>query len=122
MASEQRRRRVEHLMQRALAQIITREMDDPFLGMPTISAVEVSRDFSYARVYVSLFNSPDEAEGLAHLRKRAGRLRHRLGQVLDLRSLPELRFQLDETIERGQRLSRLIDEAVSGAKKDEEQE
>ena len=122
MASEQRRRRVEHLMQRALAQIITQELDDPALGMATVSAVEVSRDFSYARVYVSLFNSPDEAKGLAHLQKRAGRLRHRLGQVLDLRSLPALRFQLDKTVERGQRLSRLIDEAVAGAKKDEEQE
>ncbi len=125
MASEQRRARVEHQMQRAIAQLITRELSDPCLGMATISGVEVSRDYAYAKVYVSFLAAPDEEAALAYLQRHAKHLRHRLGQVLKMRSLPELRFRLDKTVERGQALSRLIDEAVGrsrGNDKDQDQE
>ncbi len=119
MPSEQRRRRVEHQMQRALAQLVTQEIYDPCLGMATVSAVEVSRDYAYARVFVSFYQAPDEDDALRYLQRHAGRLRHRLGQVLKLRSLPELRFCLDKTVERGQALSQLIDKAM-GRTRDED--
>ncbi len=119
MASEQRRARVEHQMQRAIAQLIARELSDPCLGMATISGVEVSRDYAYAKVYVSLLAAPDEEAALDYLQRHAKHLRHRLGQVLKMRSLPELRFRLDKTVERGQALSRLIDEAVGRSRGDD---
>ena len=110
-----RARRVGEQIQRDLAQIIQKELRDPRLGMITISAVDVSKDLAYAKVFVSLMNAKVERnEALEILEDSKGLLRHELAQGLRLRSVPELRFAYDDSMERGARMSALIDKARSG--------
>lgn len=110
-----RHRRVGEQMQRELAGLIQHELDDRRLGLVTVQAVEVSRDLSHAKVYVTALNAQESHEGVvARLREARSFLRHELGRRMALRSIPELHFVYDTSVERGSALSRLIDEAVAG--------
>jgi len=118
-----RTRRVGEQIQRELAQIIQRELKDPRLGMVTVSAVEVSRDLAYAKVYINTLNpEQDIDQTLQVLRRAAGFLRRELGHRMVMRIVPELRFVYDESIERGSRLTSLIEEAVSKDRKKSDSE
>ncbi len=109
-----RARRVGEQIQRELAVLIQREVKDPRLGMLTVSAVEVSRDLSLAKVFVTVFNEEhDMAKTLDVLNHAAGFLRHCLGKSMSLRSVPTLKFIYDASVSNGNRLSSLIDQAVS---------
>jgi ribosome-binding factor A len=104
--------RIADQIQRDLSETIRTELKDPRVGMVTITAVEVSRDLSHARVFVtSLAGAQAMEESLGALRHAAGFLRSRLAHTLSSRTVPELQFVYDESVERGVRLSRLIDEA-----------
>ncbi|HWK74359.1 MAG TPA: 30S ribosome-binding factor RbfA [Povalibacter sp.] len=106
-----RSRRVAQQIQRALSELIRREIRDPRLGMVTLTEVRVSSDLSYATVYYSVLNAkPEEAQAV--LESAAEILRGPLGRALGLRHAPELRFVVDELIESGARLSALINQAV----------
>ncbi len=106
-----RSRRVAQQIQRALSDLIRREIRDPRLGMVTLTEVRASSDLSYATVYYSVLNArPEEAHQV--LESAAEILRGPLGRALGLRHAPELRFVADELIEGGARLSALINKAV----------
>ena len=116
MADYSRTQRVADQIQRELASLIQLEMKDPRLGMVTVSAVDLSRDMSYADVFVTVLEQNDKVDReqtLAILSKGAGFLRGRLAHLIKLRIVPTLRFHYDESISRGQHLSALIDKAVS---------
>jgi ribosome-binding factor A len=100
-------------IQRDLAELIRRELKDPRVGLVTITSVEVSRDLAHATVFVSsLIDAVSHGDTVEALQHAAGFLRARLGHSLRVRQVPELHFVYDESVERGIRLSRLIDEAV----------
>lgn len=109
-----RSRRVGEQIQRELAELVQRELNDPRLGMVTISAVDVSRDLAVAKVYFTVLDSEHDVEqthkGLTHA---AGFLRRELGHRMKLRMVPELRFFYDSSVEHGSRLTALIDQAIS---------
>ena len=108
-----RSRRVAEQIQRELAVLIQQELKDPRLGMITISAVEVSKDMSNAKVFVTVFNEEqDRNNTLEALQHAAGFLQHELGRLMSLRIIPKLRFVYDESVVRGAELSALIDKAV----------
>ena len=110
----QRSRRVEEQIQRLLAELVRREVKDPRVGPVTITAVEVSRDLSHAKVYFLPFDARRSATEVgAALASAAGFLRVHLKKQLQMRHVPELRFVADETIERAARLSALINAAVA---------
>ncbi|MDT8387139.1 MAG: 30S ribosome-binding factor RbfA [Thiogranum sp.] len=116
-----RTRRVGEQLQRELAQLVRDEVDDPRLGMVSISGVEVSRDLSHAKVFFSTLGTQEEADAsLRVLQGAAGRLRHLLGQQIKMRNVPQLHFKQDQSIVEGARLSALIDKAVSGASRDQD--
>lgn len=107
-----RSRRVAQQIQRALSDLIRREIRDPRVGILTLTEVRMSPDLSYATVYYSVMNAkPEEAQEV--LLEAADMLRGPLGRALQLRHAPELRFVPDELIESGARLSALINKAVS---------
>ncbi|WP_297527883.1 30S ribosome-binding factor RbfA [Thiohalobacter sp.] len=109
-----RTRRVGEQLRRELSELIRDELKDPRLGMVTVSDVEVSRDLAHARVYVTVLGDQvARKESLAALRSAAGFLRRALGQRMKLRTVPELRFLYDESIEEGSRLDALIDAALA---------
>jgi ribosome-binding factor A len=108
-----RSQRVEEQIHRLLAELIRREVKDPRVGPVTITAVELSRDLTHAKVFFLPFDAKrPTAEVGAALASAAGFLRIQLKKHLKMRSAPELRFLPDESIERGVRLSALINAAV----------
>lgn len=106
-----RSQRVAQQLQRALSELIRREIRDPRLGMVTLTEVRMAGDLSYARVYYSVLGG-DEMKAQAILDAAAEGLRGPAGRALGLRHAPELRFVADELIRSGARLSALISKAV----------
>lgn len=109
-----RPQRVAEQLQRELAQMIQREVKDPRLGMVTVAAVDVSRDLSYATVWVTFLGRDTEEEinqALALLADASGFLRSLLGKRVHMRHTPTLRFKYDEAQARGREMSSLIKEA-----------
>jgi ribosome-binding factor A len=117
MANRQRLRRMADQIQRELSALLSTEVKDPRIGMVTITDVEVSPDLAHARVY---YTTLEEGEARAHthegLRRAAGFLRTALARRVRTHVVPEIRFEFDDSVERGARLSQLIDEAVSSDK------
>ena len=104
-----RPQRIGDLIQRELSDLLAREVRDPRVGMVTITSVDVSPDMSHAKVLFTVLNRKEVPEVLEGLGRAAGFLRSKLAKRVKLYSIPELRFQYDESIERADRLSRLID-------------
>ncbi|MFL2855520.1 MAG: 30S ribosome-binding factor RbfA [Pseudohongiellaceae bacterium] len=129
--------RVADQIQRELATLIQLEVKDPRVGMVSITGVDVSRDLAYAKIFVTVLNTlsddgevndstlsaPGELdkleieENLKALKKASGFLRTMLAKRLRIRSVPKLEFHYDGSIERGQQLSSLIDDALAADRK-----
>ncbi len=108
--------RLGDAIMRILALSIRNEIRDPRIGMVNINEVVVSRDLSYAKIYVTLVDRDSEQErneSVAVLNKASGFLRTLLAKELDIRTTPKLQFIFDETSTKGQALSHLIDKAVA---------
>ncbi len=103
--------RVAHQIQRALSELIRREVRDPRLGMVTLTEVQLSKDLAYAKIYYSVLGA-EKAVAQEVLEGAADMLRGPLGRALRLRHSPELRFVNDELIEKGAKLTALIQKAV----------
>jgi len=119
MSNPQRLRRVADQIQRELSGLLRTELKDPRVGMVTLTGVDVSPDLAHAKVFFTVLGDPaalDQTQ--AGLKRAAGFLRSQLGARLKLRTIPELRFVHDTSVERGIHLSQLIDAAIS-AKKEE---
>ncbi len=100
-------------MQRSLAGLLRRGVKDPRVGNVTITAVVLAPDLAIARIHFLPFAGTHDAdEVLAGLRSAAGFLRGELSRELKLRHVPRLEFQIDTELERAQRLTSLIDNAV----------
>ena len=113
MAGKARQQRIGAEMQRVLAELISREVRDPRVGMVTLTAVQVAPDLSVARVlFVPFGGQQDTAEVQEGLARASGYLRGEVGRRLSLRHAPRLELVFDESIERADRLTRLIDDAV----------
>jgi ribosome-binding factor A len=105
--------RIADQIQRELAEVIRAEMRDPRVGLVTLTGVELSRDQSHAKVFFTQLGAASDGEhALEGLARAAGFLRSELARRLTTRKVPELHFEYDTSVERGVRLSRLIDEAV----------
>ncbi|MCR5738156.1 MAG: 30S ribosome-binding factor RbfA [Eubacterium sp.] len=103
--------RINGEVQRELSTII-RELKDPRVGMmTTVTAVEVAPDLKTCKVFISVLGN-DEAkkETLEGLNSAKGFIRRELAHTINLRNTPEIRFILDESIEYGMKMSKLIDE------------
>jgi ribosome-binding factor A len=108
-------RRIESEMQRALAELIAREVKDPRIGAVTITAVRLAPDLSSARVFFTPFASSHPSEEvLAGLTRAGGFLRGEVGRRLHLRHAPRLDFALDDTAAHAAHLTGIIDRAVAG--------
>ena len=104
-------RRVSELVRRQVSQFILRELADEGLGILSVTAVDMSRDLQQATVFVSpLARGPDIDSILIVLEENAPAVRRDLAQSLHLRRVPHLTFRYDESVERGRRLTKMIDE------------
>jgi ribosome-binding factor A len=107
--------RVAEQVQRELAELLRTEVRDPRVHMVTLTAVEVARDYSHAKIYYTTLQGEDKAvqQGLEHA---SGFLRSQLAHAMKLRITPQLHFVYDASVERGAHLSQLIDQAVASDK------
>lgn len=116
MAKEySRTQRVADYLRRELAQQIQLEVRDPRVGMVTVNDVEVSRDLSHAKIFVTVMGkdtAEEAAESLEALNHAAGFLRSQISRQTQMRTTPRLHFVFDASIGRGAQLSALIDRAV----------
>ena len=110
-----REERVGSELQRELALILRDEVHDPRLSQVTVQEVRVVRDLSHARVFFTLMDRDQAKQTEKALNKAASFLRRRLGEVVKMRTIPQLHFEYDHSLENGMRLSSLIDRAVANA-------
>lgn len=110
-----RAQRIAEQIRHELADILRRELKDPRIHDVSFTAVELSSDLEHAKVWFTLLTG-EPAEVAAALKHASGFLRSELAQRMRLRTVPRLTFQYDQSIERGARLSKLIDEVVAGAR------
>jgi ribosome-binding factor A len=112
-----RTRRIGEQLRRDLAQLIRAEIQDPRMAMVSITAVDVTRDLSQAKVYVTILGDPAErAHIVGALNHASGMLRRELGRRMHIRTVPRMLFLYDEVVEKGAHLSSLISEVVAADK------
>jgi len=103
---------VADLIQRELSDLLRRDVRDPHVGMVTLTSVDVAPDLSHAKVFFTILNKAKQADTTKALQRAAGFLRSQLSHRMNMYTTPALRFVYDESVERGDRLSRLIDSVV----------
>jgi ribosome-binding factor A len=104
-------RRVNESIKEILGDAITTELKDPRIGFVTVTDVDTSPDLRAARVYVSVLGTEEERErSLAGLRSSHGFLQGKIASAMRMKRTPTLTFEYDDSVERGDRITRLLDE------------
>ena len=115
MTSE-RMRRVDEAVREVLSEAITVEIKDPRVGFVTVTAVDTSPDLRHARVYVSVLGDDKQRKlSLAGLRSAHGYLQRRVASELRLKNTPTLDFIYDDTLDRVERVTKLLGEEGGAA-------
>lgn len=103
-----RQDRISALLRRELATLIWKQIKDPRLGPVSVTDVEVSRDLSHAVVYLNTSDDDSMAGSLAVLKGASGFLRRELGKIMKTRTVPELHFKCDDSLQTGDRIEELL--------------
>jgi ribosome-binding factor A len=108
-------RRVDEAVRAVLSDAIAKDVQDPRVGFVTVTGVKTSPDLRHARVYVSVLGDEQTREdSLAGLRSAHGFLQGLIASELGLKHTPTLTFAYDESVDRGMRITRLLDEGADG--------
>ncbi|MFZ0043703.1 MAG: 30S ribosome-binding factor RbfA [Solirubrobacteraceae bacterium] len=111
-------RRVDEAMRAVLSDAIATDLKDPRVGFVTVTGIKTSPDLRHARVYVSVLGTEPEREAsLAGLRSAHGFLQRRVATELSLKHTPSLTFEYDDSVDRGMRISSLLQSTDSDADK-----
>src|SRR5687768_12372693 len=106
-----RMRRVNEVVREVISGAIATELQDPRIGFVTVTAVDTSPDLRSARVFVSVLGDEEERDAtLAGLRSSHGLLQAAIAAEVRLKRTPTLSFHYDETFERADRITRLLEE------------
>src|SRR5690554_6192665 len=111
-----RSERVAGQIRRDLATLLQQEVKDPKVGFISLSDVEVSRDLSHAKVFITVFEPDKAVTSIKALKRAAPFLRSRLAQMMRMRHVPELHFSHDDSVEQGSHIDQLIAKALSSDK------
>ncbi len=104
-----RANRVAEQMKKEMGEILTQKVKDPRIGFVTVTDVEISPDLQESKVFISIFGDEEEKEQtLVGLAKSKGFIRSEIGKRIRLRKVPEINFEIDETIEYGNKIERII--------------
>lgn len=114
-----RKEKLEELIKRKTADFILKEIKDPRVGFVSVTKVELSSDFSLAKVSVSVLGEPkDIRKSFEGLNSAAGYIQHYLGKEISIRHVPKIEFHLDSSISEGVRMVDLINN-LNGSAADE---
>lgn len=109
--------RVAQQIQRDVAELIRGELDHPKAKLITVTDVEVTRDYSHAKIFYTFLGDAEGAKEIAEMLEHAkGFLRSELARGISLYKMPELHFEYDHSVEYGVQLTSLINEATSQSK------
>lgn len=110
--------RISEEMKKEVSNIIQNELKDPRLPqMISVMSANVTKDLRYAKVYISVFGGEEEKKNaLSALKSAAGYIRREVGHRMQLRYTPEMQFELDNSIEHGAYITRLINDTMKGKK------
>ena len=98
------------MLHREICRLLFKEVKDPRLGFITVTGVEVSRDLKLAKVFYTLLGSPDQAqESSRALQRITPFIKKQLGKVLHMRSIPDISFRYDHSLEYGTKIDRILD-------------
>ena len=116
--------RINGEVQRELSNIIRGEIKDPRLNpLTSVVAVEVAPDLKTCKAYISVLGDEEsQAKTLAGLKSAEGFIRSKLAKTVNLRNTPEIRFVLDQSIEYGVKMSKMIDEVTKDIKSEDDAE
>lgn len=108
--------KIRKALMREVSDIIQREVKDPRIsGVVSVTDVEVSSDYKYAKVYISVYGSDEQREQtMEALEESSGRVRSAVGKRIRMRNTPEIEFRRDDSLERGSRITSLIDKISRG--------
>ena len=116
--------RINGEVQRELSNIIRGEIKDPRINpLTSVVAVEVAPDLKTCKAYISVLGDEEsQAKTLAGLKSAEGFIRSKLAKTVNLRNTPEIRFVLDQSIEYGVKMSKMIDEVTKDIKREDDAE
>lgn len=106
-----RTERVRELIKQEISKIIQKDIKDPRIGFVTVTDTEISSDLRYARTFISVYgNEKQKKSTMIGLERAVGYIRKEIGKRIRLKFTPEIKFEIDETIEKADKLSRLFSE------------
>lgn len=110
--SVQRLSRISEQVKKEISSIIMNEIKDPRVSsMCTVVSAEVTPDLKFAKVYVSIYGNEEEKKNsMKGLKNASGFIRKKLGENMELRYIPEIHFEIDESIEHGARINKLLNQ------------
>jgi len=103
-----RAQRVSDLLREEIAEIVMKKVKDPRLGFLTITGVTITDDLKIAKVYVSILKGEERETTLDILNSAKGFIRGEIGRRVRMKAIPSLEFRVDESIEHGERIDRLL--------------
>lgn len=116
----ERHKRVAQRLHEIIARLLLMELDDPRIQSVQITDVDVTPDLRYATVYYVMLDEREPSEEVqGGLDAALGFIKREIGKRLDLKYVPELTFEYDESVERGRRMEALIDDLETGTDTDE---
>ena len=109
--------RINEELKREISNIINYEVTNSNVtGMVSVTSVKITPDLRYARVYVSILNSKNVKQTLAGLKSSSGFIRSRVAEKVNLRVTPELIFELDDSMQYGQKIDTILKEIMKDIK------
>lgn len=109
----ERKSRVADHLKHELGRLLLSHSFDPRFKFVSITAIELSKDYAHATVYVTILNDSQVKDILIALNKAAGFFRRELAQRVNLRTTPQFHFQYDESIRRGEKITKLLSQKPS---------
>lgn len=101
--------KIDSILLREISVIISQEINDPKLGFPTVTEVDVSPDLNSAKVYVSfLGKNYKKRDGLDALRRSKGHIKSELAKRVRMRKIPDLTFVVDDTLDKADRIEEIL--------------
>ncbi|HXX57841.1 MAG TPA: 30S ribosome-binding factor RbfA [Thermodesulfovibrionales bacterium] len=110
MLPYKRSQRVSDLLREEIADIIMRKVKDPRLGFVTVTGVDITDDLKIAKVFVSILNEEEKETTMTILNAAKSYIRSEVAKRVRMKFIPSLEFRIDESIERGDRIDRLLKE------------
>ncbi len=101
--------RIEEEIKKVASKVIMQELKDPRLnGLISVTKVSVTKDLKYCKIFVSMLGVKDEKEAMEALKAASGVVRREIGNNIRMHSVPEVKFEFDDSIEYGEKIQKII--------------